>query len=226
MNTLIVHAHPEPKSFCSALKDTAYSILHEHGNQVHVLDLYAEGWNPVGGRGDFTALSNSDYFRYQREQGAARERGGLEQGFPGFHADIARHMKQISQADLVILNFPMWWFGLPAILKGWVDRVFALNVAYAHGGGIYANGLFKGKRAFCCLTTGGSPDLYVPDGLNGELSMLLYPINHGMLYYAGMKVLPPFAAHAPHRVEAEVRDRYISDYKNYLMTLDSRQGLW
>lgn len=221
MNVLIVHAHPEPKSFCSALKDTAVQTLAAAGHHVEVSDLYALNFNPVGGRGDFHQQLD-EHFRYQREQGAAWEKG-LE---AGFSAELATEVKKLQKADLVILNFPLWWFGLPAILKGWMDRVLILGFAYGHGA-IYDKGLLSAKTALCCLTTGGGAELYGPDGLNGHLlDNVLWPVNHGTLYYTGMKTLAPQASHMPGRSTPEQREAMLQRWADRLATLAGEPGLW
>ncbi len=65
---LIVHAHPEGKSFCSSLKNTIVSYFEAQGAEVKVSDLYAMNFDPVGDKHDFTELENPDFFKYQMEQ--------------------------------------------------------------------------------------------------------------------------------------------------------------
>jgi NAD(P)H dehydrogenase (quinone) len=205
MNILIVHAHPEPNSFCSALKNKAVDHFQKNGHQVEVSDLYKMNFNPVGGKHDFTALSNPDYFKYQAEQVHA------------FHNDLFSpelkpEMEKLLKADVVIFNFPLWWFSLPAILKGWVDRVFAMGFCYGAGKGVYNEGTFKDKTAFLSITTGGPEIAYGSTGKNGDLDKILFHINHGMLYFTGMKVIPPFVAWSPVRITPEEREKYLSQY--------------
>jgi len=105
----------------------------------------------------------------------------------------------------------MWWFGMPAILKGWVDRVFAYGFAYGvgtHGGerwgDRYGEGTLRGRRAMLSVTIGGRAPHYGERGVNGRLDDLLWPIQHGMLFYPGIQVLPPFAVYQSDRLtEAE-----------------------
>ena len=204
MNALIIYAHEEPKSFNGALRDTAVRVLREAGHSVEVSDLYAMGFNPVGGKHDFTTIADPNYFKYGAEQTKATQA-------KTFAADVAAEQEKLLRADLLIFQFPLWWFGLPAILKGWVDRVFAAGLTYG-GGRWYSNGVFKGKRAMLSLTTGGPPTIYSPRGLNGDIDALLFPIQHGMLYFVGFDLLPPFVAWSAASVSQEQREGYLNDY--------------
>jgi NAD(P)H dehydrogenase (quinone) len=123
---LIVHAHHEPKSFCSALKDTARAVFGEDGAQVQVRDLYAENFNPVSGRHNFLTAANPDFLKQQFEEEYATVHNG-------FAPELENEMRKLEQCDLLVFVFPLWWFGLPAILKGWVDRVFTYKRIYGAG---------------------------------------------------------------------------------------------
>ena len=213
MNVLIVYAHPEPKSFCGALKNLAVSTLTEAGHSVQVSDLHAMNFQAVASKEDFLELDNPDFFKYQVEQKIAYENGKLA-------PDIVAEQNKLSRADFVILNFPLWWFSVPAIMKGWVDRVFTTGFAYG-GGRMYDRGGLNGKKAMLSLTTGGPATMYSSTGLNGEIGQVLFPINHGILYFVGMQVLPPFIAWAPARVGDEGRQKYLQEYKELLLNLDA-----
>ena len=104
MNVLIVYAHEEPKSFNGAMRDTAVRVLEELGHKVEVSDLYAMQFNPVGGKHDFTALTDPDYFKYGVEQTKASEA-------KTFAADVATEQEKLLRADFLIFQFPLWWFG-------------------------------------------------------------------------------------------------------------------
>lgn len=216
---LIVHAHPESNSFCSTLKNTAENFFNTQGCEVRVSDLYAMGFNPVGDKHDFTKLQNPDYFKYQMEQVHAFQNDLFE-------ASLKQEMDKLEWCDVLIFNFPIWWFGLPAILKGWVDRVFAMGLAYGAGKGVYDNGIYKNKTAFVCLTTGGPAMAYGDTGKNGNLDTILFPIHHGMFYFTGMTVLPPFIAYSPVRLSDEERTVEIERYKTYLANPGTLQPIY
>lgn len=206
---LIIHAHPESQSFCSALKNEAITYFQSQGAEVKVSDLYAMGFNPVGDKHDFLQLQNPGFFKYQMEQVHAHQNNL-------FTTEVKTEMDKLEWCDTLIFNFPLWWFGLPAILKGWVDRVFAMGFVYGAGKGVYDNGTYKNKTAFLTLTTGGPEIAYGNTGKNGNLDTILYPIQHGMFYFAGMTVLPPFISFSPARATDEERKSQLMLYKSYL----------
>lgn len=211
MNVLIVHAHPEPQSFSGAMTRRAVETLTAGGHSVTVSDLYAIGFEPLVTRADFLAQKREEFFHVQSEQQHAHEEGG-------FAPDLKGEMDKLVAADALIFQFPLWWFGLPAILKGWVDRIFASGFSYG-GGRWYTNGVFRGKRAMCALTTGGPASMYSPEGLNGDMMQLLYPIHHGIFYFVGMDALPPFIAWGAARVTPEQRAAYLDAYAERLRAL-------
>jgi len=211
MNVFIVHAHPEPQSFNGALTAHARQTLEGAGHKVQVSDLYATKFNPVSDRRNFTTVKDSTYFKQQVEALHATEVSGVA-------PEIAAEMAKLEWCDALILQFPLWWFSLPAILKGWVDRVFAMGRIYG-AGKWYDQGVFKGKRAMVSLTTGGPEPMYGATGLNGDINTILYPINHGILRFVGFDVLPPFIAWSVARASADQRQVYLEQYKQRLLTL-------
>jgi NAD(P)H dehydrogenase (quinone) len=219
MKILIVHAHPEPRSFCAALKDTAVAFFEKNGHEVVVSDLYQMGFNPVGGTQDFTELKDQDYFKYQAEQVNA-----YQQDY--FSPELKLEMEKVHSSDVIIFNFPLWWFGLPAILKGWVDRVFAMGFIDGAGKGVYDNGAYPNKKAFVTMTTGGPQPAYGDQGKNGEFDTILFPIQHGMLYFTGMTVLPPFISFGPARKSDQERGEDLARYKTYLSQLDQHEPIY
>lgn len=212
MKILIVHAHPEPKSFTAAMKDTAIEVLRADGHDVRLSDLYAKGFDPVAKAADFPARQNPDYLVYALEQRHAWESGTLPE-------DIRAELEMVLWADLLILNFPLFWFSVPAILKGWIDRVLLSGVTYG-GRRFYDHGGLVGKRGLLALTLGARPHMFGPRAIHGPLEDMLRPLLRGTLYYVGMEVLPPFAAyHVPYIGHAD-RTRILDDYRAYLRGLD------
>ena len=205
MHALLVYAHPEPTSFTGALKDAAVRALHRGGHTVEVSDLYAEGFNPVAGRHDFTTVVDPARFHYQSEQGYAHVTGG-------FAADLVREQQRFLKADLVVWLYPLWWGGVPAILKGWFDRVLAYGFAYADGRR-YKTGFFPNKRGLLCLSTGGTRERFSADGVYGEIHQVLWPVQRLMVEYMGMTALEPFVAYGAPRVDQAAREAYLRDWE-------------
>ena len=219
MNVLIVYAHPEPKSFNGAMKDLAVEALSAAGHEVVVSDLYAMGFDPVAGAHDVTGERiDPAFFSLQKEQTAAYESGRTA-------PVIAAEMTKLERADLLILQFPIWWFGMPAILKGWADRVFARGFAYLPGRK-YDTGMFKGKLAMVATTTGTSAETYAPDGIDGDILSVLWPVHNGLLRYSGFDVLPPFAAYMPGRVGDDGCKAYLEAYRKRLDEIDTTPRLF
>jgi NAD(P)H dehydrogenase (quinone) len=223
MNILIVHAHPEPTSFNGAMKDLAVQTLGGLGHSVTVADLYAMGWNAVAGPADISvSLSDTSRFSLARKQTVAMENGTIAADIA---ADIAAEQAKLAAADLLILQFPVWWFGMPAILKGWADRVFARGFAYLPGLK-YDTGMFKGKRALVVATTGTSADTYAPDGIDGDILAVLWPIHNGLLRYSGFDVLPPCMAYMPGREDNSTCAARLEAYRQCLLSLDQTTPLF
>ncbi|AGC47000.1 NAD(P)H oxidoreductase [Myxococcus stipitatus DSM 14675] len=213
MNVLIVYAHPEPRSLNGSLKDLAVSHLTSLGHEVRVSDLYAMNWKATADAGDFLKHPEGERLAYARASKHAFT-GGTQS------ADVAAEQEKLLWADAVIFQFPMWWFSMPAILKGWVDRVFAYGFAYgvgAHGGerwgDRYGEGTLTGRRAMLSVTIGGRPPHYTDRGVNGALDDLLFPIQHGIIYYPGMEALPPFSLYMSDRLTPEQWPAVAEDYK-------------
>lgn len=217
MNVLIVHAHPEPQSFTTAMKDLAVATLTGAGHAVEVSDLYAMRFNPVASAGDFGARANPDYLVYALEQRENHKRGTLA-------PDIAAELEKLQRADLVIFSFPIYWFSVPAILKGWFDRVLVSGYTYG-GKRFYDQGGLAGKSAMLALTLGGREHMFGPDAIHGELETMLRPILRGTLWYTGMTVLPPFVAYHIPYLTHEARVAWLDRYREHLLTLDALEPL-
>ncbi|MFD4033507.1 NAD(P)H-dependent oxidoreductase [Streptomyces sp. NPDC058637] len=193
---LIVHAHPEAQSFSTAQMATAAQALRDAGYRVDVLDLYADAWAPVLGREEFAPVEG--HFKPQAEQQRAVEEGTLD-------AAVKNHLDRLLAADLLVLSFPLWWFSLPAVLKGWVDRVFVMGAVFGGDYGFLEDGALAGKRAMLLLTTGGAAERFRPGGAYGSMDDFLFHIHRGMLEFVGYRVLDPVITYGPARMTDEER---------------------
>uniref|UniRef100_A0A7J7V0R1 NAD(P)H dehydrogenase [quinone] 1 n=1 Tax=Pipistrellus kuhlii TaxID=59472 RepID=A0A7J7V0R1_PIPKU len=140
---LIVLAHSEKTSFNYAMKEAAVEALKRKGWEVTVSDLYDMNFNPVISRKDITGkLKDPENFKYPVESTLAYKEGRLS-------PDIVAEQKKLEAADLVIFQFPLQWFGVPAILKGWFERVLIGEFAYTYAA-MYDKGPFRsGTLHFC-----------------------------------------------------------------------------
>jgi NAD(P)H dehydrogenase (quinone) len=197
MKVFIILAHAEPQSFNGAMFRTAQETLRAAGHAVEISDLYAMKFDPVSDRRNFTTVKNPAFFKQQIEEAYATEADG-------FAPDVEAELRKMEACDLMIWQFPLWWFGLPGILKGWVDRIFAMDRTYG-GEHFYENGVFKGKRAMLSITTGGPGPVYEKGGWNGDIQAILRPIQRGILRFTGWDVLAPNIVYAPVRASDEER---------------------
>jgi NAD(P)H dehydrogenase (quinone) len=217
MKILVVHAHPEPGSFCSALARTACETLEGLRHELRLSDLYAMGFDPVAKAADFGSRRDPDYLVYALEQRHNDEAGTLA-------PDIRAELDKLVWCDLLLLVFPLFWFAPPAILKGWIDRVFVSGRTYG-GRRIYDRGGLKGRRALVAVTLGGREHMHGAGSLHGPLEDMLRPLLQGTLAYVGMEVLPPFVAwHVPY-IDDEVRRGYLDRWRRYLRDLDRLEPL-
>jgi NAD(P)H dehydrogenase (quinone) len=211
MNVFIVHAHPEPMSFTSAMKDVAVDELCKRGHTVEVSDLYAMNFNPVASGSDFAPRHNDQYLVYALEQRNCYESGSLA-------PDIAFEVERLKRADLIVLSFPLFWFSVPAILKGWIDRVLLSGLCYG-GRRFYDRGGLRGKKMLAAITLGGRESMFGEDAVHGEIDLMLRPLLRGTFYYVGCDVLSPFFAwHVPY-ITADARQEYLEKYRTRLASI-------
>jgi putative NADPH-quinone reductase len=135
MRVLVIYCHPRPDSFSAALRDAAVEGLTASGHSIELRDLYAEGFDPV--------LSTHQRGAYFDETENVR---GMED-----------HVAALRQAQGMVLVYPTWWFGMPAMLKGWFDRVWLPGVAFHLAGPKALKPLLTDIRRIAVVTTYGSP---------------------------------------------------------------------
>lgn len=180
MNTLVIYAHPSPSSFNAAIKDTVVEALMKRGDSVEVRDLYAMKFDPV-----------------------------LQPAAP-LGEDVLQEQKYIIDADHIIIVNPIWWFNMPAILKGYIDRVFTYGFAYAYGeAGI--DGLLKGKNVTIINTAGGANEVYEANGINDAL---MKTIAYGIYAFSGLEIAKYYIAHNVIQASDEQRADMLSEIKS------------
>lgn len=185
MNALIIFCHPEPASFTGAMKDTAVETLQRMGYDVEVSDLHGEGFDPVEKSDHYSMRWDPDRFSSMDEQRYASKNDAIPD-------DVCREIDRLERADLVVLQFPLWWHSQPAMLKGWFDRVFINGRLYSSKMR-YDHGYFRGKKAMCSVSVGAPETAFGSNGRGGDLEAMFWSI-HYSLYYMGFTVLPPHFA--------------------------------
>ncbi|MBX3569507.1 MAG: NAD(P)H-dependent oxidoreductase [Rhizobiaceae bacterium] len=137
MRVLVVYCHPVPESFCAAIRDVALRVLTAAGHEIRLTDLYAEGFDPVMPR---------------------QERQSYNERAPDDPALIP-HIDNLKWAEAILFIYPTWWYGLPAMLKGWLDRVWALDVVFRlpPGGKGRITSLMTHVTKVGIITTCGAP---------------------------------------------------------------------
>ena len=135
MRVLLVHCHPVPESFSHALRTAVEAGLARAGHNVDLLDLYAEEFRP--------ALSTEERRRYH--------------DVPDNLAGIEEHVKRLKAADALVFVYPTWWYGLPAMLKGWLDRVWVPGATFSMPARGPIVGELKNIRRIGVVTTFGAP---------------------------------------------------------------------
>jgi putative NADPH-quinone reductase len=137
MNCLVVIAHPLPDSLCANLAAHIVGDLREAGHEVFVEDLYQQSFEPA-----LTWGERQSYYL------AGYKPGG----------DIGGAIMRLQSAEMLVLVFPTWWFGFPAILKGWFDRIWAPGIAFDHAEDLSAiKPRLTGLKHLVAVTTLGSP---------------------------------------------------------------------
>ena len=156
MNVLVVFCHPRRDSLTGAILDAFVAGLAEAGHAVEVADLHAEGFNPVMPVDDEPDWNDGDK-RYS--------------------AAVLAEQARIARNDAVVLLFPVWWWSMPAMLKGWIDRVW-------NNGWAYGKRNLAGKQGLALGVAAASADLYARRAYD---KAIVTQIDVGILAYCGLK---------------------------------------
>ena len=218
MRVHLVHTHPAADSFVAAMRDVFVEAFTAQGAEIHVSDLYRQNFNPVLSSADFKAPANPDRMVIGLEQRHAFTQGTLAD-------DIAPEVTSILAADVLAFTFPLFWYGPPAMLKGWIERVFLSGPVYG-GRRVYGRGGLAGKHALVAFSLGGRPHMFGPGALHGELEAgMLRHFLQGTLGYVGLTVHKPFVAyHVPYVGDAE-RQAMLDGLRTYLRDWRSQEVL-
>jgi len=213
MNILIVFAHPEPNSLNGVMKDLAAKTLRDNGHEVKVSDLYGMHFKATLDKQDFTQRKDENTFSPIVEQLNATSTGSLTE-------DIRDEMKKVEWANLLIFQFPVWWTSYPAIMKGWIDRVFANGFVFdSSKDKYYETGLLRGKKAMLSYTTGAPDVAYSKNGSHGDINELFKYITHNTLELTGLEVLPSFTLFGASLLSKEKIKKELERYREMINSL-------
>ncbi|REC49665.1 NAD(P)H-dependent oxidoreductase [Chryseobacterium pennipullorum] len=165
MRHLIIYAHPNENSLNHSLLNTVIENLESQDHEIRIRDLYTIGFNPI--------LSLADMQGQRMGQ---------------VSDDVKLEQEHILWAEQITFIYPIWWTGLPAIMKGYIDRVFSYGFAYRYDQGIQ-KGLLKGKKAVIINTHGKSVEEYEQTGMDKALSLTS---DAGIFIYSGLEIIRHF----------------------------------
>lgn len=196
MRHLIIYAHPNENSLNHHLLNTVIETLQYHNEEIIVRDLYDIGFNPV--------LSLNDI------QG---------QRMGKVSDDVKTEQDHISWAEQITFIYPIWWTGLPAMMKGYIDRVFSYGFAYRYDQGIQ-KGLLKGKKTVIINTHGKSHEEYEKTGMDNALTLTS---DNGIFIYSGLEIIRHFFFDKADKASPEnlkiwkgqIKNLYYKDVLNY-----------
>ena len=140
MRAVVVYCHPVEGSFCSSLRDAALRGLQSAGHKVSLIDLAADGFNPV--------MSTSEWEVYSHTES-------------GFSDDVNNYVSLVRDAEILVFVYPTWWSSVPAQLKGWMERVLVPGVGFHMTKKNKLRPGLKHLKHVVVITTFGSPRLYV-----------------------------------------------------------------
>ncbi|EOM77394.1 flavodoxin family protein [Rhodococcus rhodnii] len=218
-SALWVLAHPRQDSLNGHLFRAGVEAL-SRDYDVATSDLYAMGFDPVLGEDDLGEPAGRPG-NLAVLAGEAYAQGRLQPEVEAEHAKLAA-------AELLVLQFPLWWYGPPAILKGWLDRVLTDGFAYDDEldpelgtPRRYGDGGLTRRRALVVVTAGEDERTLGPRGVSGDLDSLLFPLTHGALWYVGIDVVDLHVVHDADGLSSAGVEREIRRLRDRLAGLDS-----
>jgi putative NADPH-quinone reductase len=205
---LIIFVHPEPRSLNGYLKDIAARVLEEQGYSVTVSDLYGEHFKPL--------FDKSDYPFYNKEVFSPGKANGMAMKLNQLAPDVRREKERLEEADLVLFQFPVWWFSCPSMLHAYFERVFLPGWA-----DFTDKPALDGKKAVLSVTTGGKKENYVA-GAAGTIGQALHHLLAATLVYVKMQVLEPIVMYEVLGLSDEERADAIRKFEEEIRNIENR----
>ncbi len=213
MKFYIILAHPESKSFNSSIAKEAFNHLLESGHEVRFNNLYKNNFNPLLSRKDFQIQSNNELVQFPKAQLESFTNNSTS-------PDIKKEHDNIEWSDIIILQFPLWLYGMPAILKGWCDRVLSEGFAHQPSKNIwFDNSCLNNKKLLLSITTNGRRNTFSHNGRHGSLDIILWPIINAFSF-SGFKIIKPFIAFNVLRIRDTDRNSIINNFKDLLNNIN------
>lgn len=215
-NAFWLYAHPRRGSFNEQLFDAGRETLADR-YEVATSDLHAQGFDPVLRDSDLGALAGTPG-NLAELMGEAYEQRQLND-------EVTAEQAKLAAAELLVIQFPLWWYGMPAMLKGWFDRVLTAGFAYGDNDperGVprrYGDGGLVGRRALIVVTAGEDAGSIGPRGISGDLESLLFPLTHGVLWYVGIDALDLHVIHDADTLDAERADAEVARLRERLRSV-------
>ncbi|AOT10912.1 NAD(P)H-dependent oxidoreductase [Pseudoalteromonas luteoviolacea] len=202
MRVHLVVAHPEVLSFNCALHEVAKQTLTDLGISYSESNLYADQFEAIAGPTDVEGYAGTqETFNLAKAQRYALANNK-------FTEQIATEQQKLSECNLLILQFPLWWWSFPAILKGWIDRVLTSGFAYGQ------SATLEPKKVMYSITTGGASDQGEIDYYQKKIEGLYQDIFGFMKW----EIISPFIAHGVQQKSHQARQMLLQDYEAYLKT--------
>ncbi len=200
MNVHVVVAHPEKTSFNLALHQVAMNAFKNSDISTSVSNLYEDNFVATADHADVLDFPKDKNFNLAKAQRYAQKNNC-------FAEDIKVEQQKLLSSDMLILQFPLWWWSYPAILKGWLDRVLSSGFAYGEGAELVP------KRVMYSITTGGA---------NNSEELEYYQQKIAGLYqdvfgFIGWQIVPAFIAHGVQQKTQQERAVILNNYEKHLL---------
>ena len=205
LKIFVIFAHPEKKSFCSALKNICINSLKKYCDVIES-NLYEMNLIEPLGKQDFKELTNKDFFKPQIEQLESNK-----MDFKNYIDPIKNEHEKVNWADILIFIFPLYWFSFPGIMKNWIDRVFSYGFAYGQTN-------FKGKRVMCVYTTGAAQKFISPHEKN--IFKVMFDLIFG---FCSLEIIKPFIVYNPAGMKHQDRKNILKEFENVMKNLVDRE---
>jgi len=201
-NALLVTTHPYTDSFNFALRDQMAELLYKLNWQINTSDLYQQGFSPILGESTFSTFPASIPLNLLKQQEVAYQQ-------ELFSKDIVSEQNKLLAADILILQFPLWWGSYPAMLKGWIENIISKGYAY---GSQY---LLAEKKVLLSVTTGGADNIEEVDYYQRKIQEL----GDDVFGYVKMQVLKPIINHGPELLNDLQSQELLASTEQHLTSL-------